>query len=219
MPGTAQCGNGRRTSLTSGRDPTRPDRNAPPHQEEPLQPLPTQRLKEPSCSSSPPDKSSGLNDVALAFAKAIRFFPPMTSSTSLQLYGACLAATGCCPNLPPVSFWQTSSVGRTELVYPCCTDLAARHAPTRISRDIVDDRLMLCKETNHLWLGRFSVRLMQLRRDISWPRAVTRAVVAHAYLSDLSPEKAALLESTAPMWKPTSRLSGMTARRRSPLGV
>ena len=53
---------------------------------------------------------------------------------------------------------------------------------------------MLCKETNHLWLGRFSVRLMQLRRDISWPRAVARGVLAHAYLSDLSPEKAALLD-------------------------
>ena len=65
---------------------------------------------------------------------------------------------------------------------------------------------MLCKETNHLWLGRFSVRLMQLRRDISWPRAVTRAVLAHAYLSDLSPEKAALLESTASIWNPTSGL-------------
>jgi len=56
---------------------------------------------------------------------------------------------------------------------------------------------MLCKETNQLWLGRFSLRLMQLRRDISCPRAVMRAVGAHAYLSDLAPERAALLESTA----------------------
>jgi hypothetical protein len=58
---------------------------------------------------------------------------------------------------------------------------------------------MLCNETNHLWLGRFSTRLVQLRQDISWRRAVMRAVAAHPYLSDLAPEKAALLESRISM--------------------
>jgi hypothetical protein len=54
---------------------------------------------------------------------------------------------------------------------------------------------MFCYSSNHLWLGRFSLRLTQLRRDLTWPHAVSRAVVAHAYLSDLDPESAAQLDA------------------------
>ena len=38
---------------------------------------------------------------------------------------------------------------------------------------------MLCHQSTHEWLGRFAVRLMQLRQDISLPHAVKRAVVVY----------------------------------------
>jgi hypothetical protein len=67
---------------------------------------------------------------------------------------------------------------------------------------------MLCEESNHLWLGRFALRLTQLRTDISWPRAVMRAVAAHAYCSDLEPEYAALLDASVATWSLPSKRSG-----------
>jgi len=48
--------------------------------------------------------------------------------------------------------------------------------------------------SSHLWLGRFCVRLMQLRQDISLPRAVTRAVAAFAHASRQVPEVAAEID-------------------------
>ncbi len=54
---------------------------------------------------------------------------------------------------------------------------------------------MLCKVSNHLWLGRFSVELMRLREGLSLPNAVSRAVYAHAHASHLSPEDAAAREA------------------------
>ncbi len=56
---------------------------------------------------------------------------------------------------------------------------------------------MLCKDSTHLWLGRFAMRLTTLRPDIQWPRAVMRAVAAHAYTCDLDPDYAAFLDATA----------------------
>ncbi len=50
---------------------------------------------------------------------------------------------------------------------------------------------MLCKASNHLWLGRFSVELMRLREGLSLPGAVSRAVYAHAHSGHLGPEDAA----------------------------
>lgn len=73
------------------------------------------KLKRHRRPALPWKKANGSNAVARASAKGTRFLPSMTSSTSLRLCGACLAANGCCPNLPPVSFWRTGSVGRTEL--------------------------------------------------------------------------------------------------------
>jgi hypothetical protein len=70
---------------------------------------------------------------------------------------------------------------------------------------------MYCDETNHLWLGRFAVRLMQLRQDMTLPSAVARAVKAHGYASDLGPERAAELDATASVCQ--SRSSLPAARR------
>lgn len=50
---------------------------------------------------------------------------------------------------------------------------------------------MYCEKKNHLWLGRFAVRLMQLRQDMTLSSAVARAVKAHAYAADMAPETAA----------------------------
>jgi hypothetical protein len=61
---------------------------------------------------------------------------------------------------------------------------------------------MYCNETNHLWLGRFAVRLMQLRQDMTLPSAVARAVKAHGYAADIGPERAAELDASVPMWRP-----------------
>lgn len=55
---------------------------------------------------------------------------------------------------------------------------------------------MICAQTNHLWLGRFSVALMKLRNGTSLPAAVSRAVVAHEHLHDMIPEEAAAIEAT-----------------------
>jgi len=54
---------------------------------------------------------------------------------------------------------------------------------------------MLCDQSTHVWLGRFSLRLMQLRPSISWPSAVTRAVQAFALSSDLNPEQMAAIHA------------------------
>jgi len=61
---------------------------------------------------------------------------------------------------------------------------------------------MQYKSSSHLWLGRFCIRLMQLRQDISLPRAVTRAVAAHAHSSHLRPEAAAEMDAVAAQWVP-----------------
>jgi len=61
---------------------------------------------------------------------------------------------------------------------------------------------MQCKQSSHLWLGRFCIRLMQLRRDMTLPRAVTRAVAAHAHSSHLPPEAAAAMDAVAARWVP-----------------
>jgi hypothetical protein len=60
---------------------------------------------------------------------------------------------------------------------------------------------MLCQQTTHQWLGRFALRLMQLRQDISLPTAVTRAVYAHAHSSDMPPEDAAQLDAAVSTWR------------------
>jgi hypothetical protein len=54
---------------------------------------------------------------------------------------------------------------------------------------------MLCDQTTHLWLGRFSLRLMQLLPGLSMPRAVTRAVHAFGLSSDLNPEQMATIDA------------------------
>ncbi len=54
---------------------------------------------------------------------------------------------------------------------------------------------MLCKASNHLWLGRFSVELMRLREGLSLPGAVSRAVYAHAHSGHLGPEDAAVCDA------------------------
>jgi hypothetical protein len=54
---------------------------------------------------------------------------------------------------------------------------------------------MLCDQSSHVWLGRFSLRLMQLRPGLSMPRAVTRAVHAFALSSDLNPEQVATMDA------------------------
>lgn len=60
---------------------------------------------------------------------------------------------------------------------------------------------MLCEQTTHQWLGRFAVRLMQLRQNISLPAAVTRAVCSHAHSSDMLPEAAAQLDAAVSTWR------------------
>lgn len=60
---------------------------------------------------------------------------------------------------------------------------------------------MLCENTTHHWLGRFAVRLMQLRQNISLPVAVARAVRAYAHSSDMVPEAAAQLDATVSSWR------------------
>jgi len=60
---------------------------------------------------------------------------------------------------------------------------------------------MLCEQTTHQWLGRFAVRLMQLRQNISLPAAVTRAVCFHAHSSDMLPEAAAQLDAAVLTWR------------------
>ena len=59
---------------------------------------------------------------------------------------------------------------------------------------------MLCDQKTHIWLGRFCVRLMELRQSIPLPAAVTRAVAAHAHSSDLAPEEAARIDAAVPTW-------------------
>jgi hypothetical protein len=54
---------------------------------------------------------------------------------------------------------------------------------------------MICRQENHLWLGRFSVALMRLRQGTSLPAAVSRAVRAHERLHDMDPEDAAVVEA------------------------
>ena len=63
---------------------------------------------------------------------------------------------------------------------------------------------MHCDKKNHLWLGRFAVRLMQIRQEMTLSSAVARAVKAHGYAAELHPERAAELDATVPTWrKPT----------------
>ena len=54
---------------------------------------------------------------------------------------------------------------------------------------------MLCDQTTHLWLGRFSVRLMQLREGLALPAAVRRAVAARAHSRAMLPEHAARIDA------------------------
>ena len=54
---------------------------------------------------------------------------------------------------------------------------------------------MLCKQSNHDWLGRFAIHLMRMHDDVSLPEAVRRAVVAHGHAASLPPEEAAAIES------------------------
>jgi len=70
-------------------------------------------------------------------------------------------------------------------------------------------------QSSHLWLGRFCIRLMQLRRDMTLPRAVTRAVAAHAHSSHLRPEAAAEMDAVAAQWVPPPA-SPQTIARMSP---
>jgi hypothetical protein len=55
-------------------------------------------------------------------------------------------------------------------------------------------RRMICEQSNHQWLGRFAIRLMQLDDDVTLPQAVRRAVAAHAHAGDMLPEEAAGIE-------------------------
>ena len=68
-------------------------------------------------------------------------------------------------------------------------------------RWIAEDQAMLCKESTHLWIGRFAVRLMALRKTISMPTAVARAVNAYGYACDLRPEDAARLDAAVFTWR------------------
>ena len=54
---------------------------------------------------------------------------------------------------------------------------------------------MQCEQKNHLWLGRFAVRLMELRQDITLSAAVGRAVRAHGWAAELRPEAAAEIDA------------------------
>jgi len=78
---------------------------------------------------------------------------------------------------------------------------------------------MHCKQSTHLWLGRFCIRLMQLRHDMTLPRAVTRAVAAYGHSSDLSPEVAAEIDAAAAGWVqppvPPQTIGRMTPQRGS----
>lgn len=56
---------------------------------------------------------------------------------------------------------------------------------------------------------------MQLRRDMTLPRAVTRAVAAHAHSSRLRPEAAAEMDAVAAQWVPPPA-SPQTIARMSP---
>ena len=51
------------------------------------------------------------------------------------------------------------------------------------------------------WLGRFAVRIMQLRNEVPLYEAANRAVVVRAYASNLLPERAAELDATVPSWQ------------------
>jgi len=53
-------------------------------------------------------------------------------------------------------------------------------------------RRMAHTQTSHLWLARFSARLMRLRPGMSFPSAVHRAVAVYGYADDWDPEDAAL---------------------------
>lgn len=66
---------------------------------------------------------------------------------------------------------------------------------------------MLYQQNTHQWLGRFAVRLMQLRQNISLPAAVARAVRAYAHSSEMLPEAAAQLDAAVSAWRlpPTPR--------------
>jgi len=56
---------------------------------------------------------------------------------------------------------------------------------------------------------------MHLRRDMSLPRAVTRAVAAHGHSSHLPPEAAAEMDAVAARWVPPPA-SPQTIGRMSP---
>lgn len=72
---------------------------------------------------------------------------------------------------------------------------------------------MLCDQTTHLWLGRFSVRLMQLREGLTLSAAVRRAVAAHAHSRDMMPEQAARIDAAVVSWTlPRSSSSGHSRR-------
>jgi hypothetical protein len=47
----------------------------------------------------------------------------------------------------------------------------------------------------HHWLSRFAVRLMQLRPDVSFRSAVSRAAAAYEHARSLMPEDAAQIDA------------------------
>lgn len=59
--------------------------------------------------------------------------------------------------------------------------------------------------SSHLWLSRFSVRLLAQRPDMPWQRAVARAVVAYGHSSDIAPEEAADIDARVTTWFTVSR--------------
>ena len=60
--------------------------------------------------------------------------------------------------------------------------------------------------TARRWLGRFAVRLMQLRHEVPLHQAAHRAVSAQIYAGHLLPERAAELDATVPHWRVPTQL-------------
>ena len=54
---------------------------------------------------------------------------------------------------------------------------------------------MLCEQSTHVWLGRFSQRLMQLYPGIKWRTAVARGVYAFPHAHELTSEEAARFDA------------------------
>jgi hypothetical protein len=96
---------------------------------------------------------------------------------------------------PPTRISQAFADGASERA-----PIRGNFLQTRFSRS-PKPLAMLCDETTHLWLGRFCVRLMQLRGSMSLREAVSRAVAAHGRFADMIPEDAAQLDAAVATWR------------------